>query len=260
MVQRVGHQKTRLVSADKRRCTCRFVQSMHLPCRHIMCARNSSREERISADDCHSRWGQAAAQRTLSQDGAAATTAGGLERPPRRLEEPRISVADMRLAEIISLTRIYVSHAQSSENGFEQARAILLSGLSQLGILDGRANNSNAVVDGQRPHLGEENGASARDDPIAASEPSQIGNGTDEPRDPAIPVTRGRPKKRRARPGDLTEAARTVLRRLDSAEFIADRQQLEATASVAETQPTEEPTMPTATVTRRARGRPRRTN
>ena len=44
----------------------------------------------------------------------------------------------------------------------------------------GRANNSNAVVDGQRPHLGEETGGSTRNNAIAAGEPSQTGNGADE--------------------------------------------------------------------------------
>ena len=56
------------------------------------------------------------------------------------------------------------------------------------------------------------------------------------------------PKKRRARPSDLTEAATTVLRRLDSAEFITDRQLMYDAASVAETQLSERPNIPSATV------------
>ena len=134
MVQRVSPPKTRLVSANKRQCTCRFVRSMQLSYKHIMCARNSCGEERIATDTCHSKSGQAAVHRSLSQDGPAATTTGSNVRTPRQFEQQRISVADMRLAEIISLNMIYMSYAQSSSDGFEKVRAILLSGLNELGI------------------------------------------------------------------------------------------------------------------------------
>ena len=90
-------------------------------------------------------------------------------------------------------------------------RGTLLSSFNQLGILDVRANSLNALADGQRPDFVVE-GESITDDTIAARGSLQPVNGSDVPRDPAI--TYNGTKKRRARPGDVTEAARTALGRL----------------------------------------------
>ena len=190
LVQRIGFRTARTVNYGSRTCTCRFWTYMKLPCRHLIAVRGWLGQPEVQSDDCHVRW--------LRETNATwPVTAANTEipqraAPPANLRENGMPVnqvpeADQQQAELLSMFRLFETYSRTGPAAFGRVREHWRALLSQIGIYE------------------QTGGRSARNEQTTDAV-STVG-------EPLVQRSRGRPRKRRAQPGDLAEATRAVQHR-----------------------------------------------